>query len=146
MLRITRNLGYVYLALEILMFLVFVSLFGFLTTILLFILTTVLGAAVLRQHSLEVMQTLQQWSQSGRPNVDPTWGSPFMILGGIFLIMPGFITDLLGIGFMILAWVRPKAMPFESSSQHGKTIDGEFSSDDATNDDPTLPKNDKDDK
>lgn len=144
LLRMSRALGYLYLILEIIVFIAFISAFGFLTTLVLFILTTVLGVAVLRQHSFEVMNTLQQWSQSGRPDIDPTWGSPLMVLGGILLILPGFITDLFGIGFVLLAWLRPQTTLFNASSassrSHGKTIEGEYTHTGASNDTSELPK------
>lgn len=75
---------------------------GAFTTILLIIGTAILGATLMRNQGLMTMQKAQQALADGGEAPQQEMIEGVMIfIGGLFLLLPGFITDVLGLLFLI---------------------------------------------
>jgi UPF0716 protein FxsA len=99
---------------EIAGFVVVGSEIGVLATIALIIATTILGSILLRVQGLGAIARMKAAMETGAsPGRDMVHGAMIM-LAGILLILPGFITDTLGILLFIPA-VREAAWRFLSS-------------------------------
>jgi len=83
--------------LEILGFVIAGSMFGIMPTLLAFIATTALGIFILRKHQWLIIEEMQGQLRQGYLAADTMAANGFMIIAGILLIIPGFITDILGI-------------------------------------------------
>src|SRR5690606_24280806 len=74
---------------------------GAIPTIFLVVLTAVLGAWLLRQQGLATLQRLQvSMAQGTLPAYEMVEG-PILLMGGILLLTPGFITDIMGFACLI---------------------------------------------
>ena len=65
-------------------------------TILLILFTGLLGAFYTRQQGLRVMSNIRWKMDQGQVPGDDLVNGAMLLVGGAFLITPGFITDLLG--------------------------------------------------
>jgi UPF0716 protein FxsA len=89
-------------AAEVIAFVLVAWLIGFFPALGLMLLTSFAGAWVLRHSGLTALTRLR-----GMPGRDATLpgagaaGGPFIALGGILLLLPGFITDILGAGLLL---------------------------------------------
>ena len=125
---------------EIYLFIEIGTVIGALQTILLIVVTAVIGVALLRHQGLSTMQKVQAQMQHGElPAVGMLEGM-MLFFAGALLLTPGFFTD--AIGFIILIppirraiaiWFLErsgtivKMHPKQPGSPHsGKYIDGEF--------------------
>ncbi len=82
---------------------------GFWPTMWLVILTGVLGAALARHQGLRVFQNIQQELAAGHVPAAQMIDGFLVLIGGIVLLTPGLITDLLGFSLLIpvvRAWIR----------------------------------------
>ena len=125
---------------EIYLFIEIGSVIGALQTILLIVVTAVIGVALLRHQGVSTMRKVQTQMQHGElPAVGMLEGM-MLFFAGALLLTPGFFTD--AIGFLILIPPLRKALalwflersgtivkmhPEHHHSQHrGKYIDGEY--------------------
>lgn len=125
--------------LEIAGFIVVGGWIGVFPTLLLIILTTLLGLFILRTQGFVTLINMQRRMQQGEhPQIDVLNGALTMF-AGLLLLIPGFITDSIGILLLIpiirvavLHWlVKTKIIvPGPSQNQqnvpHGRTIEGEW--------------------
>lgn len=74
---------------------------GALPTIFLVVLTAVLGAGLLRQQGFATLQRFQASLAKGEIPAYEMIEGPIIILGGVLLLTPGFLTDILGIACLI---------------------------------------------
>jgi len=74
----------------------FGSLLGFWTTLFLIIATGVIGAYLAKQQGLQTLHLVQRQIQYGHPPGDALVEGLCIIVGGILLLTPGFITDIIG--------------------------------------------------
>lgn len=153
-----RTIPLVLLVLEILLFMWLGHMIGYGKTLLLAFLTSIVGVIVLKQQGLGNIGQMQQRFAMNMMLGQGLDGL-FIGLGGILLIMPGFITDILGVCCLVpqvrsrlFSFIWKKLMggmsfPFPMadakndafmndfvSSQRetrGQTIDGVFTRDDA---------------
>jgi UPF0716 protein FxsA len=72
------------------------SLIGAFNTILIIIFTGVLGAYYARQQGFKVVGNIQMKMQQGTVPGDDLVNGAMLLVGGAFLITPGFITDFAG--------------------------------------------------
>jgi UPF0716 protein FxsA len=86
---------------EIAGFVVVGSALGLWWTLALVILTGLLGAFLLRQQGLHLLRTLSQQSQGGQIPPSSLVDGAMIVVAGILLLLPGFITDLIGIALFI---------------------------------------------
>lgn len=106
------------------------------------ILTAIIGFALLRYQRVMMMKQMQQAMQGGSMMSMNMFSGTFLMFASILLILPGFLTDFLGILFLIPKirfWLLNLFMRLQSrgkSSKHcgtckgSKTIEGEFWQDD----------------
>ena len=109
---------------------------GAFTTILLIVGTAILGATLMRNQGLMTMQKAQQALANGgvAPQQEMIEGV-MIFMGGLFLLLPGFMTDTLGLLFLIPPLRRRLAKQFLQyrqtrsryyHQQHQNTYEGEW--------------------
>ncbi|MCA1063671.1 FxsA family protein [Rossellomorea sp. AcN35-11] len=74
--------------------------FGLIPTVLLIITTGILGAYLAKKQGMETLRKAQQDMQYGQLPGDAIIDGLCILVGGVVLLTPGFITD--AIGFMLL--------------------------------------------
>lgn len=87
-------------ALEIALLIISGKTFGILPTIVMIIFTGVLGAYLAKKQGLETIRKLQDQLQRGQMPGMAILDGVCILIGGIFLLTPGFITDIFG--FLLL--------------------------------------------
>ncbi len=85
---------------EVLILIKLGSLFGFWPTILLVIGTGILGAYLAKLYGLSIWSKIQKDLQAGQMPADKLIDGLLILIGGIVLLTPGLLTDILG--FMLL--------------------------------------------
>ena len=85
---------------EVLILIKLGSLFGFWPTIILVIGTGILGAFLAKLYGLTIWNKIQQDLQAGKMPADKLIDGLLILIGGIVLLTPGLLTDILG--FMLL--------------------------------------------
>jgi len=78
---------------------------GALSTIVLCLLTAGVGLSLIRMQGLKVVADLQTASAADRPIVEPLVHGFFLLIAGMCLFFPGFITDAIG-GLLLIPPVR----------------------------------------
>lgn len=74
----------------------------------LLIVISVIGAWLIRREGRRAWNALREAVSTGRPPERELADTPFMLLGGVLLLIPGFITDLVGL-LLVLPVTRPLA-------------------------------------
>ena len=125
---------------EIYLFIEIGTVIGAWQTILLIIVTAVIGVALLRQQGLSTMQKIQVQMQRGElPAVGMLEGI-MLFIAGATLLLPGFFTDIIGFLLLIPPLRKGLALWFlersgtivkmhpeqNAQKQSGKFIEGEF--------------------
>ena len=82
---------------ELLAFVILVSILGLGLTLLLGLVTTLAGFFLIGRSSRAVLEELQQAGQADGQRIDFVILGPVRILAAILLILPGFLTDLVGL-------------------------------------------------
>jgi len=78
---------------------------GAFSTIVLCLLTAGVGLSLIRMQGLKVVADLQTASSADRPIVEPLVHGFFLLIAGVCLFFPGFITDAIG-GLLLIPPVR----------------------------------------
>jgi len=112
---------------------------GVLPTLLLIVITTILGFVILRTQGFMTLMKVQRRLQAGEHPALDVLGGALLMLGGLLLVLPGFITDIIGLfllipvvrdlvlkrlvgaGVLVSGPVKPTVKPVQ-----GRTIEGEF--------------------
>ena len=76
------------------------SVIGALNTIFIIIFTGILGAYYARQQGFRVVNNIQWKMQQGTVPGDDLVNGAMLLVGGAFLITPGFITDFAGVSLI----------------------------------------------
>ncbi|CAM5202079.1 hypothetical protein UACE39S_00467 [Ureibacillus acetophenoni] len=85
---------------EIALFILIGNLIGVFNTLLLVVLTSILGITVAKKQGKHSVQNIQNSLSRGEAP-GPAMVDTFMIfIGGVLLALPGFLTDLIGITFV----------------------------------------------
>lgn len=121
--------------------------FGAGTTILLILLTAIIGTAVMRRQGMAALADLQDSIDQLRDPARPIAHGAMILLAGALLVVPGFLTDTMGAlllvpplrGWLIKRFARPAAAgaearpraagqrrPGQSAWPHGRVIDAEY--------------------
>ncbi|WP_317992620.1 FxsA family protein [Bartonella gliris] len=74
---------------------------GILATLSLIILTTIAGSILLRIQGFSLLKNIQRELIQGHTLENDIINDAFIILGAILLILPGFVSDILGILLLI---------------------------------------------
>ncbi|MBN2866106.1 MAG: FxsA family protein [Thiotrichales bacterium] len=77
------------------------SVIGALPTVLLTIATALAGVVLMRTQGLATMQKAQVAMNAGTPPQMELMEGVFIFLGGVFLFVPGLISDAIGLMFLI---------------------------------------------
>lgn len=85
---------------ELMLLVKFSANFGFLATFLICFLTAVIGGYLAKKEGLSVITELQQKISRGEDPTRPILGGLLLLFSGVFLLVPGFVTD--GFGFLCL--------------------------------------------
>ncbi len=125
---------------ELLIFFLIAHWVGVLLAVLLVILSMVVGGSIIRTHGMGEMRKAQEKMSLGQAPESEVLRGLALILGGIFLVIPGFLTSLLGL-FLIIprcrepltSWLirygfirpKPRVNPQAETAYSGRTIDGE---------------------
>jgi UPF0716 protein FxsA len=126
--------------LEIAGFIIVGGWIGVVPTLLLIVMTTVLGFVMLRVQGFLTLMQVQRRIQAGEHPAMDVLGGALLMLGGLLLILPGFITDIIGLLLLVpmvrdlvLKWlvkvgvlVAGPVNPQEQEFIHGRTIEGEY--------------------
>ncbi|APT45721.1 FxsA family protein [Bacillus safensis] len=83
-------------AVEISLFLISSKIIGILPTMLLIVLTSALGAYFARKQGIEAFQKVQRDLQYGKMPGGAIVDGFCILMGGLLLLIPGFLSDLLG--------------------------------------------------
>ncbi|AYD03115.1 FxsA family protein [Neorhizobium sp. NCHU2750] len=70
-------------------------------TLALVILTSLLGAFLMRSQGLHLLRTLSQQSQQGQVPPSSLIDGAMIVVAGILLLLPGFLTDLIGLALFV---------------------------------------------
>ncbi len=74
---------------------------GALTTIVIVILTAILGSQLVRRQGISVMQRIQSTQARGEVPALPMVNGAALLMAGLMLLTPGFITDICGFILLI---------------------------------------------
>lgn len=80
---------------------------GFWTTIALVLLTAFVGASLVRSQGLQTLMSVQQRLQQGELPAQQILEGVLLVVSGVLLLTPGFMTDALG---MVVLLPVPRAM------------------------------------
>ncbi|MBL4985307.1 FxsA family protein [Bacillus safensis] len=83
-------------AVEISLFLISSKIIGILPTMLLIVLTSALGAYFARKQGIEAFQKVQRDLQYGKMPGGAIVDGFCILMGGLLLLIPGFLSDLIG--------------------------------------------------
>ncbi|MEN8214232.1 MAG: FxsA family protein [Pseudomonadota bacterium] len=117
---------------------------GALTTIWLVILTALIGGWMVRHQGLNVMFRVRDQLEKGEPPAIEMMEGLLLLIIGILLLLPGFITDTLGFlllipplrRWLILSWLKRRGtltavnIDIHGSKQDHYIIEGEYQRDD----------------
>lgn len=92
---------------------------GVLYTLLLILLTSIVGVVIAKKQGLQSVQKIRDSIADGQPPGMAMIDTFLIFVGGILLVLPGFITDLIGLTLLIpftrklykpsiLYWIRKK--------------------------------------
>jgi UPF0716 protein FxsA len=137
--RLVKVFLYLLPLLEIAGFIIVGGWIGVLPTLLLIIITAILGLFILRIQGFVTLMHVQRRVQRGEHPATEVLSGALLMLGGLLLVIPGFITDIAGllllipvVRILVLRWLEaagillpgPRTKP--SRRRHGRTIEGEW--------------------
>lgn len=131
---------FLYVYIEISIFIQVAHVLGVLLTLILVIFTSVIGMSLVRNQGFKNFLLMQQKMATGESPAAEMIKSVSLIIGGILLIIPGFFTDFLGLLLLfppvqklltlkLMPHLRFNRMPgggFSTGPGNGETFDGEF--------------------
>ncbi|MBZ0057935.1 MULTISPECIES: FxsA family protein [unclassified Leclercia] len=131
---------FLYVYIEISIFIQVAHVLGVLLTLILVIFTSVIGMSLVRNQGFKNFLLMQQKMAAGESPAAEMIKSVSLIIGGILLIIPGFFTDFLGLLLLVppvqklltlklMPHLRFNRMPgggFSTGTGGGETFDGEY--------------------
>lgn len=136
---------FLYVYIEIYLFIQVAHIFGIFLTLIFVILTSVIGVSLVKNQGLKNFMLMQQKMAVGESPAAEMIKSVSLIIAGILLILPGFFTDFLGLLLLlppIQKHLTLKLMPHLrfsgmsgtgfSANYEGNTFDGEYQRKDDT--------------
>ncbi|HGY1168471.1 TPA: FxsA family protein [Citrobacter braakii] len=131
---------FLYVYIEISIFIQVAHVLGVLMTLLLVIFTSVIGMSLVRNQGFKNFLLMQQKMAAGESPAAEMIKSVSLIIAGLLLVLPGFFTDFLGLLLLLppvqkhltmklLPHLRFSHMPgggFGAGTGGGETFDGEF--------------------
>ena len=86
---------------EIAIFIVIGKAIGVFYTLLFIVLTSVLGILIAKKRGTKSVQSIQKSLQQGQPPGIAIIETFMVFIGGVLLALPGFITDVIGLLFVL---------------------------------------------
>lgn len=138
---------FLYVYIEISLFIQVAHVLGVFFTLILVILTSVMGISLVKNQGLKNFRLMQQKMAAGESPAAEMIKSVSLVIAGMLLILPGFFTDFLGLLLLlppIQKHLTVKLLPhlrfsgmaggsFGGDNFNGNTFDGEYQrKDDAT--------------
>lgn len=127
---IFARFGFVWLIIELLVFYLVAKLVGILLAILLIVLSMLVGGTLMRWQGLDVLRRAREKYQRGETLETAGIESAAVVLGGVLMVIPGFVTTVLGLILLLpfcriplVKWLLSKSTP--RSRGQGRTIDSE---------------------
>ena len=131
---------FLYVYIEISIFIQVAHVMGVLMTLILVIFTSVIGMSLVRNQGFKNFLLMQQKMAAGESPAEEMIKSVSLIIAGLLLLLPGFFTDFLGLLLLLppvqkhltmklLPHLRFSRMPgggFSAGTGGGDTFDGEF--------------------
>lgn len=131
---------FLYVYIEISIFIQVAHVLGVLLTLILVIFTSVIGMSLVRNQGFKNFLLMQQKMAAGESPAAEMIKSVSLILAGLLLILPGFFTDFIGLLLLLppvqklltlrlLPHLRFHRMPgggFSTGPGNGETFDGEY--------------------
>jgi len=90
---------------ELLVFIAVTKMIGFFGAILLIVLSTLLGGSLMRWQGMENLRKLYERAARGEPPQTTMIHAAAIVMGGFLMVIPGFITSVIGI-LLLLPWCR----------------------------------------
>lgn len=98
-------------AIEIIILLFAGKTLGVAMTFLLIVLTGLIGVYLAKKQGMEVMRRVQMQMQQGDMPGDSMLDGLCIFIAGVFLVLPGFISDFIGI-LLLIPFIRNKLKTF----------------------------------
>ncbi|AJZ87772.1 FxsA family protein [Cedecea neteri] len=131
---------FLYVYIEISLFIQVAHVLGVFMTLILVIFTSVIGLSLVRNQGFKNLMLMQQKMATGESPAAEMIKSVSLIMAGILLLLPGFFTDFLGLLLLLppvqkhltlklMPHLRFSRMPgggFSAGNEGGNTFDGEF--------------------
>jgi len=149
---------FLYVYIEISIFIQVAHVFGVLLTLVLVIFTSVIGMSLVRNQGFKNLMLMQEKMQAGESPAAEMIKSVSLILAGLLLLLPGFFTDFLGLILLLppvqkhltvklMPYLHFNRMPgggFAGGTTSGQTFDGEYQRKDERRDRLDYDHEDKD--
>lgn len=149
---------FLYVYIEISIFIQVAHVLGVLMTLILVIFTSVIGMSLVRNQGFKNFLLMQQKMAAGESPAAEMIKSVSLIIAGLLLVLPGFFTDFLGLLLLLppvqkhltmklLPHLRFSRMPgggFAGGTTSGQTFDGEYQRKDEQRDRLEYDEDDKD--
>ncbi|WP_144524022.1 FxsA family protein [Bacillus pumilus] len=97
-------------AVEISLFLISSKIIGILPTMLLIVVTSALGAYFARKQGIEAFQKVQRDLQYGKMPGGTIVDGFCILIGGLLLLIPGFLSDIIG-ALLLIPMTRKQIKP-----------------------------------
>ncbi|PRR93496.1 MULTISPECIES: FxsA family protein [unclassified Bacillus (in: firmicutes)] len=97
-------------AVEISLFLISSKIIGILPTMLMIVLTSALGAYFARKQGIEAFQKVQRDLQYGKMPGAAMVDGFCILIGGLLLLIPGFLSDIIG-ALLLIPMTRKQIKP-----------------------------------
>lgn len=131
---------FLYVYIEISIFIQVAHVFGVLMTLILVIFTSVIGMSLVRNQGFKNFLLMQQKMAAGESPAAEMIKSVSLIIAGLLLVLPGFFTDFLGLLLLLppvqkhltlklMPHLRFSRMPggsFGAGGSDGQTFEGEY--------------------
>lgn len=86
---------------EIAVFIMVGKAIGVFYTLLLIVATSIIGVLIAKKRGTKSFQTIQKNIQQGQAPTVPMIETVMIFVGGVLLALPGFLTDIIGLLFML---------------------------------------------
>jgi UPF0716 protein FxsA len=143
MTRILRLALPLYLLLEVVATLELAAWLGIGRALLLLLLGAIAGITVLRRERLALLALLRRAANLGEPIMPGLLGAALRALAGILLIVPGFVSDAIGLALLIPASRRWLIRRFSAGLGQGRATPGVIDGDYRRVDSAALPGSQK---
>lgn len=131
---------FLYVYIEISLFIQVAHVMGVFLTLMLVIFTSVIGMSLVRNQGFKTFMQMQQKMAAGESPAAEMIKSVSLVLAGFLLLLPGFFTDFLGLLLLLppvqkhltlklmphLRFSRTPGGGFSAGTGGGQTFDGEY--------------------